>query len=185
MNRFNYEAKYVEEGLEQFKPFLLSTEIFWNINLKRPANHAPYPQLTLGNMLLSIHILNTDDVADEYKEIIHSFDAIKQEWMRAWQKKAELEFNFRIKQWGRYLVNLQGEQAQSAASFKNDVRIRVLLELLQGQMKAQGENVADDLNALDLQFHRQMKADDFVWPLEIKASFASEDYWFLYCSPKQ
>ena len=184
MNRIEYEAAYIEAGLEQFKPFLLSPEIFWNLNLARPAKQAPYPQLSLGNMLLASHILKADAKIKNHKELVESFDAFQLEWARAWQQKAKQEFNYRIKQWLRYLADLQGEKSQSQSSFKNDIRIRVLLELLLSQLKDDGQNVADQLNELDLQFHPLMKAAEFVWPPEIKGAFASEDYWFLYLTAK-
>jgi len=184
MNRIEYEAEYVKAGLEHFKPFLLSPEIFWNIHLSRPAKQAPYPQLSLGNMLLAIHILKSGVKFEDHLELIDSYKGIKREWVRAWQKKAELEFNYRIKQWLRYLADLQGEKNQSKSSFKNDIRIRVLLELLLNQLKDEGQDLAEKLNELDLQFHALMKAAEFVWPSEIKGAFASEDYWFLYLTAK-
>ncbi len=184
MERVEYEAAYIKEGLDQFKPFLLSPEIFWNIQLKRPAKQPPYPQLSLGNMLLAVHIIKSDAKLEDHLKLIESFKQIKREWVRAWQKKAELEFNYRMKQWLRFLADLQGAKTQSESSFKNDIRIRVLLELLQNQLKDNGEHVIDELNTLDLQFHQLMKAADFVWPSDIQGAFASEDYWFLYRSAK-
>ena len=82
------------------------------------------------------------------------------------------------------MADLQGEKNQSKSSFKNDIRIRVLLELLLNQLKDEGQDVAEQLNELDLQFHALMKAAEFVWPPEIKGAFASEDYWFLYLTAK-
>ena len=86
MNRIEYEAEYVKAGLEHFKPFLLSPEIFWNIYLSRPAKQAPYPQLSLGNMLLAIHILKSGVKLEDHLELIDSYKSIKREWVRAWQK---------------------------------------------------------------------------------------------------
>ena len=185
MNRIEYEEAYLTEGLEQFKPFLLSPEIFWNINLKRPSKFPPYPQLSLGNMLLSFHILKSGKISADRKELIELFKKFQLEWVGVWQEKAEKEFNYRIKQWHRYLADLHGAITQSKIRFKNEIRIRVLLELLQKQLKDEGDHVIDALDASDLEFHQLMKADDFVWPLEIKSAFASEDFWFLYCSAKQ
>lgn len=184
MNRFEYEANYLKAGLEQFKAFLLSPEIFWNLSLSRPAGHPPYPQLSLGNMLLAAHIISSDSALKKRDELLEEFHAFQLEWAHAWEEKAEQEYQYRLRQWSRYIDDLQGAKAQSAGSFKNDIRVRVLLELLQSQLKDEGRQAIDELNALDLRFHQLMKAADFVWPLEIKGAFATEDYWFLYRSAK-
>mgnify|MGYP000415717211 CR=1 FL=1 len=79
---------------------------------------------SLGNMLLAAHIISSVKTLEKHDDLLEKFHAFQLEWAHAWEEKAEQEYQYRLRQWGRYIDDLQGAKAQSADSFKNDIRVR-------------------------------------------------------------
>lgn len=179
MNRFDYEAKYLEAGLEELKNFLLSGDIFWNLSISNQAGLPPYPQLSLGNSLLSAHIVKSGLVSNS-QDLLGSLAELQKEWLLAWGKKAEREFNYRIKLWGRALDHIENSQNAAQSSLNSQIRARTVLELLQAHIGEKSLGQLGDLNVFDARFKQLTQEAPFVWASELISAFGPERFWFLY-----
>ena len=188
---FNYERYFLKEGLDQFKDYLLSDEVYWALNLRAEQGTSPYPQLTLGNLLLSEARLQGAAAAmdlspsqkKELDEINTGISEHKNEWQVAWSKKSEKEFGQRLRQWTNYLDDLGENPDRHRSIFATEVRTRAILELLKGDLPRESKSLLQELDALDQRLKRLTSAADFVWGNALKSAFPQEQYWFLYAKP--
>jgi hypothetical protein len=162
--------RFLHDAIPQLKDYLLSNDIFWSLGSD--------PQMTLGNLLLAEKSLKSSGQlpAEDAKQIAEH----KKEWRTAWEKKAEKEFNSRLRQWGQYLAELGEHPSRHAAHYKSDVRLRVLLELLAGEVAGLG----DHLTNLDGLLKKHTVSGDFVWDADLESEFSKGKYWFLYVKVK-
>lgn len=161
--------RFMTDGLEQLNAYLQSDEVFWTMDRD--------PQLTLGNLLLAAAILRADGK-------LRSQDAAalaeaKKEWGVAWKKKAEREFAARLRQWSNYLAELADKPSQLGLYYANEVRARVLLQLLAGEAPEQ----ADKVQALDVVLKPLVQPTAFVWDEKLAGAFPAPEYWFLWSAP--
>jgi hypothetical protein len=159
------DQRFLTDAIPQLKDYLLSNEVFWSLGKD--------PQLTLGNVLLAQASL---DGAEAEKTAIA---AHKKEWHSAWQKKAEKEFGTRLRLWTEYLSELSEKPSRHAGYYASEVRNRVLMELLAGEVPA----LKSQLAPLDARVKALLSGDDFLWGEELKSKFPKSGYWFLYGNP--
>lgn len=190
---FHYETHFLNEALGQLKDYLLSDEVYWQLNLRSLHGAAPYPQLTLGNLLFSQAKLDglqkssqlSPEQKNEVKGLATRAKSIKTEWRSAWEKKAEREFQARLTQWGRYLGEMSGQQGEYRAYYATEVRVRAVLELLAAELPTESaEGLRRDLSAQDQRLEQLTSKGAFVWDAEVQAAFPAKDYPFLYRQPK-
>ncbi|MQC25936.1 MAG: hypothetical protein DWG76_00595 [Chloroflexi bacterium] len=183
---FETEAGYLHAGLEQLKPYLLSDEVYWNLGLRAPRGLAPYPQLTLGNLLLAEAkakgAAQSEEERARIKDLSEQLEAQRDEWRSAWEAKAEQEFGVRLRQWGRILTEIGEEPGRHKASYASEVRDRAELDLLKDDLPG---GLHAELAVWDARLKRLTQAGDFVWEPEVKGSFPKEDYWYLWVKLKQ
>lgn len=181
MHRNEYEKRYVKAGLEQLKPYLLSDELFWNLSLARPEGRPPYPQLTLGNLLLAAHVLRClDGQTGELKRM----DEERREWASAWSAKAAREYAYRLKQWTRSADDFAGSQSISPSALATDIRNRALLELLGEELEADERAGLGGPESVDRRLRSLTQSGEFLWDAELESCFSRERFWFLYQRPR-
>jgi hypothetical protein len=164
------DARLIRDGLPQLKDYLLSNEIFWNLGSD--------PQLTLGNLLLAEKSLQANgQLAAEDARQINDY---KKEWRTAWEKKAEKEFNSRLRLWGQYLDELGENPGRHGAHYRSDVRNRVLLELL----ASEAPGLSGHLSNFDSLLKKLTVSGDFVWDSLLESTFPKGKFWFLYVKLK-
>jgi hypothetical protein len=189
---YDYEQPYLQAALQQTKNFLLSKDIFWNSGLKSPDGHPPYPQLSVANILLANRRLSAIKESqqlgplqrDQIAQLNTALDNIHNEWQAAWQAKAELEFGLRIREFTRFLDALSSSDQQAETSFKNGIRIRVLLQLLLPEINQAPPALKAELALHHQRFKHRTQPADFVWPQPLWRAFPPEDYGFLYTQIK-
>jgi hypothetical protein len=164
------DQAFISAALPQLKDYLLSNEIFWNLGSD--------PQMTLGNLLLAEKNLQAAGQlsAADAKQLSDD----KKEWRTAWEKKAEKEFNSRLRLWGQYLSELGENPSRHAAHYRSDVRNRVLLELL----ASEASNLSGQLSNFDSLLKKLTVSGDFVWDSSLESAYAKGKFWFLYVKPK-
>ena len=190
---FSYEAPFLSAALDHFKDYLLSNEIFWNLGLNSPQGHPPYPQLSLGNLLLSFTRLLalseggllSDAQSVQFAEFDSALRSFRKDWQTAWAGKAEKEFGIRLRQWARFLDELGTSAQGQASSFKNGLRIRAAMQLLLSHFPKSEAALQPELALQDKRFKHLSSSGDFVWENELKEHFSPEEYWFLRSQPKK
>ena len=185
MPGIDHNLKYVTANLSELKDYLLSKELFWPLNLSSAPGNPPYPKLTPGNLLLSLARLKAFDEGEimdaaqnsELTRLEMEFDTLKRKWAVAWEKKVDIEFTSRLRQWGHYLKEVAGNSDNHTPYYRNEVRLRVLLELLLDEL---GEDSHPELTALDTVLRAKLKGGEFFWDEELAGGFSKEEYWFLW-----
>jgi hypothetical protein len=179
-----FDLEYLQHALEELERYLLSNELFWPV-LARPTSGGSFLKLTLGNLLLSRHRLETLHAGrklsrreeTELRNIQDQIEVIRRKWSVAWEEKAGREFRSRFGQWGHVLSDLKKDFEKQAPYYHTEVRLRVLLELLSEYAPEQD---GYDLAPLDAFLRGLLTPARFIWPLELERGFPREEYWFLY-----
>jgi hypothetical protein len=180
-----YDLNYLATGLGELKNYLLAKELFWPLNLPPSFGKSASPKLTPGNLLLSFTRLNAysrGNKLDTRQEndllkLERDFKAQCRKWAVAWEKKVDHEFNSRFRQWGLYLNEVVRDANAHAPYYGTEVRLRVLLELLQDEL---GQKPEADLTILDGGLRPYFTPGDFIWDEDLAIGFPEEKYWYLY-----
>jgi hypothetical protein len=180
-----YELNYASNGLDVLKDYLFTKGLYWTLNLDPALGKPASPKLTPGNLLLSFARLNAYRLGgkmdrgqeSELLKLERDFEAQRSKWAVAWEKKAAHAFDSRLRQWGYYLKEVDDNPEAQAPYYKSEVRLRVLLELLQDELKEKPEA---DLSILDGGLRPYFSPGDFIWDEDLAVGFPQEKYWYLY-----
>ncbi|MBX3003639.1 MAG: hypothetical protein KIT29_06540 [Anaerolineales bacterium] len=161
--------RFLTDGLPQLTDYLQSDDVFWLLDAD--------PQLTLGNVLLAEASLQAEGkLRPEDRRAIAE---AKRAWPVLWRKKAEREFAARLRQWSHYLAELADKPKQHALYYANEVRPRVLMQLL-GEAAPE---LAGKLPALDAALKPLVQPSEFIWDAKLADTFPAAPYWFLRVKP--
>ena len=87
----SYDLQYLQAGLDQLESYLLSTDIYRLLGLQAAPGAPPYPQLTLGWLLLARRraqaTAQTPNERFELDRITQQLDAQRSRWRSAWATK--------------------------------------------------------------------------------------------------
>ncbi len=179
-----YDLRYLEAGIEQLESYLLSSDVYWSIGTRAPAGETPYPQLTLGGLLLarlraqSSVKTSTQDV--ELEELTRRLNDLRTRWRVVWEGKASKEFNARLNLWKNFLEEYRANPETQYDRYKYEVTRRVLLYLLGAETDNIPQAQRDLLASLDLLLRTIFISSEFIWDVSLAASFPQEQYWYLY-----
>ncbi len=180
----SYDLRFLSAGLERLESYLLSGDVYWAIGVSAPAGEPPYPQMTLGALLLAN--LRARARATLLMERAESerlgiqLDAIRSSWRVAWGKKATQEFRARLTLWRNFLEEYRKEPPAHYDRYLYEVGRRVMLNLLKDQTEELPATYVDLLDGLDGVLRVILIPGEFVWESELAASFPPEKFWFLY-----
>ncbi len=185
MTDYTYDLEFLKIGLDQLEPYLLTDELFWMVTERPSGQQASFPQLTLGNLLISLARLQgfakarqlSPRDSTELARLERQLESVRSKWRVAWENKAHHEFTSRLHQWVNYLDELVKDRADHAPFYHTEVRLRALLELLRTELSAATH---PDLTPLDAQLKAILHPGDFIWEEGAAAAFPQEKYWFLY-----
>lgn len=184
----NYDLIYLRAGLEILKDYLLSDELYWEIGVASPPGTPAYPQLTLGNLLLSRARLSGLSPAPGDDEALQPLMAglaeIHSQWTVAWEKKASREFEARLKLWADYLEEYRDNPAGQVDRYAYEVRRRAILDLLHDGGAQVGETSSRLLAGMDAMLKTVLVPAEFVWDDGVSDAFPPDRYWYLYGKPR-
>jgi hypothetical protein len=184
MSTVDYDLRYMMAGVDIFEEYLLSEDYYWPIGIRAGSGETPYPYLTLEGLLLSRQRLqdrsmSTDQWAN-YSRYTQKMDRLHLKWQVAWDKKAVKGFHSRFKMWGDYLSEYRDDAEGQADRYGYEVRLRVMLHLLQAGVKQQLMSEIGQLNTLDNSLRTWLMRSQFLWESALEISFPKETYWYLY-----
>jgi hypothetical protein len=154
----------------------------------RPSGGQPFfLKMTIGNLLLSEKRLAALSAGrllsaaeeSEFSTLQRRLEAVQSKWQVNWGEKASQEYHTRSNQWLRALEELKSDRYQNAPYYQNEVRTRVLLDLL-AVFVPQADREA--LRTFDNVLQRFFKPGHFIWQAELAEGFPQEQYWYLYGS---
>ncbi len=189
MPSISYDIQYLRAASEELETFLLSQKLYWPINAGSPSGEPAFPRLTLGGLLLANHRLQTRNLSPQEEHIYISIDtkikSIQLQWRTAWERKAQWEFKSRLNQWQNYLTELRANPELHAAYYSSEVRLRVLLHLLEPAAKLLEPAYVEMLSSLDLVLKQLISQAEFLWDEEFRPSFPEETFWYLWGQPRE
>ena len=184
LTSFSYEIGYLRAGVSALEDYLLSHELYWPLDANALPGERPYPELTLGGILLArtrawAYPKSLSHQA-ELQNLDEQIEAEKNHWRVAWGKKASRSFQARLKLWGDYLDETIDKPVANADRFAYEVERRVMLHLLSPETENLPQAYRDMLAALDLRLRGVFHAGEFIWYPQISSGFPTEEYWYLY-----
>lgn len=184
MPSFEYDARFVQAGLDQMESYLLSNDIYRPVGVSAPHGEAPYPQLTLGAVLLSL--LRAQATADSSSQnaqltrLQNELKAWRSKWRAAWERKAEVEFRSRLNLWRDFLEDYRQHPDANYDRYAYEVTRRVMLELLFTEIDELPVPDSQMFSGLDGILRALFLNGNFIWEPVLKTVFPQEKYWYLY-----
>jgi hypothetical protein len=186
MHSADYELRYLEAGIDVLEDYLFSSEIYWPIGATAPAGTTPYPQLTLGGLLLAIKRAQARAADAEQQarlaRIEEQIDAVRTRWRSAWGKKAAREYGSRLNLWRDFLEEYRQRPHDNSNRYAYEVRRRVQLQLLEPEADAIPQVQLDLKNGLDKLLYSIFIPGEFIWENDLATSFPADPFWYLYGS---
>lgn len=183
-----YDLRYLQSGLLDLQGYLLSKELYWPIGASSPAGEAPYPRMTLGNLLLSEARLNAQSLSpnqkEEFARLQERLESSRSEWRVAWSQKAQREFSARLSLWRDFIEEYRRKPQANVDRYSYEVTRRVLLDLLQPVAESIPPEEQELLGGLDQVLRAVLVRGEFVWDDELRQGFPENQYWYLYGTPK-
>ncbi len=182
----SYDIRYLEAALDVLEDFLKSPEIYWNLSVAPPPGEPPYPQLSLGNVLLAMQRLQRPLTSGEEEALRESFqdtlERLRQKYRALWEQKAVKEAQMRARLWAQYVAELAKEEA-AKAYYTAEVRNRVILELL--RQEADLPQAIETLRAhADRRLQSRFEPGEFIWNEALAPAFPPQTFWYLYGQPR-
>jgi hypothetical protein len=179
-----YDLRYLNAGTEQLQSYIFSKKIYWAIGVKASKGETPYPQMTLGGLLLARYRLQatakTTSEKEEYTRLKERMDLLRSRWHVTWGKKAQTEFQARLNLWHSFLEEYLDKPTANFDRYKFEVVRRVLLDLLQAECENIPNAKTELLTMLDLRLKNTYIKSDFIWETNLASIFPPERYWYLY-----
>jgi hypothetical protein len=184
MASFEYEISYIQSAVEELKDYLLTNELFWPIMSTPPAGGQPFPRLTLGGMLLSLRkasaLAGTTEERKEFETAQNNVESLHNQWRSAWENKTQRELRSRLNQWRNYLADYRQSPERNAAYYNSEVRLRVMIQLLESGAGELPEMLTELRSVLDLTLRGIFQPGDFIWETPLIIGFSQATFWYLY-----
>ncbi|MEW5869370.1 MAG: hypothetical protein AB1894_08850 [Chloroflexota bacterium] len=178
------ELRFLRAGLEKLESYLLSKEIYWPVGIAARSGETPYPQMTLGALLLALRraqaLAGTPAETAEADRLALQLDATRQRWRVAWEQKAAAEFQARLTLWRNFIEEYRQEPGNHFSHYRYEVGRRVLLHLLAEQAGELPEAHRALLSGLDAVLAQVLVPGDFIWEIELEQLFPREVFWYLF-----
>lgn len=179
-----YDLWYLRDGIDLLENYLLSKDIYWPVGVAPPAGDPPYPQLTLGNLLLSHQraraTAQTPNQRAEFDRLMAVLGAIRAHWRVAMAKKAEAEFHARLILWRDFLEEYRKTPSANYNRYSYEVNRRVILDLLGRETYDLPQAETELLDSLDKLLKSILVMSGFIWEPELIAAFSVDRFWYLY-----
>lgn len=179
-----YDLGYLKSAIDVLEEYLLSDEIYWATGSSPPLGDPPYPQLTLGGVLLAQARLkarqDAGKMVPELDRLVLRLDTIFSKWKVAWNKKASREYISRLNLWRDFLEELRTNPEDNYDRYSYEVTRRVMLHLLEPFAVHISVHEKELLTGLDKLLEAMFASDGFIWEESIEPGFSRADYWYLY-----
>jgi hypothetical protein len=191
MHPTEYNLDLLQEVLEDIEPFLLSPELFWPITAKPPKGSPPFPNLSLGGLLLTEDELIAQkdrmnpEQAARYSRLRLKRQGVWRKWLSTIQRKAVREMAMRCNLWRSYVVELE-DQEKVKYDYPQEVRHLVMFERLADTAGKQPEaqELRESIRLLDDRLMGVTQTSEFIWDEQLGAIYPKRSFWFLFRSPR-
>lgn len=186
---FAHYQVYLQAGIEETEKYLLSDQLFWPLRISSVLSETSYPNLTLGGLLLyqayARPLARSTSQNIELQQIETQIDATRTRWRVAWDRKAGWEFKSRLRQWGNAINEIRVDPENNLGYYRYEVRWRVILDLLQADIRDVEAASREHLKSLDLLLQALFAPGNFIWEPELAAEFPVDKFWYLWGELKE
>lgn len=187
MITFGYDLGFLQEALNNLEPYLLSEASHWPLG-GHHHGQPPYPPLTIESFLLVRQRCQGLDLppnqADKLEQVELSLKTILHRWRSAWGKKASGGFHHRLNLWNQYIQDLNDDPNNHQDRYSQEVRLRVMLELLRPYADLIPPEELSRLVILDQRLRTSFQPGEFIWSPDLKRAFSEPIFWYLYGLPE-
>lgn len=184
MPTFDYDFRYIRAALDQLESYLLTKDIYRPIGVTPPPGESPYPQLTLGTLLLAKEraraSAQTSNQRADLDRLIRELESIRAKWRSAWGRKASAEFRARLNLWGDFLNDYRQHPDSNEDRYAYEISRRVMLHLLLSDTLDLPAADQELLTSLDLLLETVLIPGKFIWDEILQTAFPRRTYWYLY-----
>ncbi len=169
--------------------YLNSDVLFWSMQA------SGMPKLTLGGYLmrqfrlLALADSLSSEAQQELNTAVSQFNRALIERVVRFEKKAHLELEARIRQWGEFLRDVETEGSISRGSYAIAVETRAMMaaiiEKLHNRPYQLQPRVMPRIDLLDRNLQRYWEPDGFIWSEEWREVYPQADFWWLYGLPQK
>lgn len=181
----NSDWLFLQAAVSEMEEYLHSQVIHWPLSNNKPRlQGGALPKLTIGNLCLARTRLSgssSEKQIQEFDKIIEKIDAIRNRWRVNWGRKAEAEYRERLRLW-KVFIEDELTQERGTSDYRNQVRLRVILELLDEEILAENLVHKTQLQILDEQVLSLTTPCEFIWDEKYQPGFPPGKFWFLYRS---
>ena len=189
MVNFAHYKVYLQAGIEEAEGYLLSDQLFWPLSISPRSHEKIYPNLTLGGLLLyrafARPLVRTASQNIDLQQIENQIDALQTRWRVAWARKANWEFTSRLRQWGNAIKEIRIDPENTLGYYRYEVRWRVILDLLQADLRDIEPASLEHLESLDLLLRALFAPGSFIWEPELASEFPGDRFWYLWGELKE
>lgn len=165
------DRNFILSSFVELEEYFSSTVLLWQMKTS-------IPPLTPGNLLLAKYRLT--QINDEnLTKVFELIDSIIQKRKSAWNKKIKSELSMRLNQW-QSIVDEIVDAGEVDHSYRYNVRVRVILELLQGDLPFDNEDMLDRLSILDHAIKSLIPPGDFIWEPDLASLFPADKFGYLH-----
>jgi hypothetical protein len=180
----DHDLRFLRVGIPQLEDYLLSEDIYQPIGISTLIGETPFPQLTLGNLMLAwtrsrASIINQAQMT-EWNRLSQELEASRSKWRVAWEKKSQAEFRSRLRLWGEFLQEYGKDPEANFDRYRYEVGRRVLLQILSTEVNDLQVTDQDMLSDLDRFLNSVFEPGEFIWDAKLASSFPQTPYWYLY-----
>jgi hypothetical protein len=187
MTTVNYYINYLVAGIEVLENYLQAKALFWPLGIPSPAGERPYPRLTLGNLLLFRFLANAYRLESNHKDrlvwIEENMHLCYEKRKVAWTRKAAKEYSSRLRQWKYYVNELFDNPKNAIDYYVSEVRLRLLLDLLEPELDKSKTDLPLRLVELDSLLMGVLDPTEFILDNELLPGFNQERFWYLWGKP--
>lgn len=189
MPDFAYFRVYLQAGLQELEPYLLSNQLFWTVNASPSLGEPGYPKFTLGGGLFfglcARTLAKTASQIAAVQSLETDMNSYRTRWQVAWERKASWELRSRLRQWGNVLKEIRQDPEEHIDYYRSEVRWRVFIQFLLSEIRELENVQQEQLNGLDLSLRALFAPGDFIWEPELAPGFPTNPYWFLWGLPRK
>jgi hypothetical protein len=184
MTNADYDLRYLQAGIELLETYLFSKDVYWPVGIHAQAGEPPYPQLTIGNLMLALRRAKVRSFEPAQKAEVarleSELNAIHDRWPENWEEKAAECFRARLNLWRDFMEEYRISHEANADRYAYEVGRRVLLELLQFETTLIPAAELDLLNGLDGLLQAVFIPGEFIWESNLQPAFPKELFWYLW-----
>jgi hypothetical protein len=170
--------------------YLLKDTLYWSLTDTGPRRR-PYPQLTLGGLLLRLHHLEilqrelSPRAYEAYTYARNEAESAFESWRVRLEHKLLAESKARIQTWSFFLSDCAETPGSCADEYPMQAEGRTMICLLLS--KADGVLGVDQLHGqiqgLDHHLHTLTTLTPFIWDPIFEPAYPRDPFWWLYSKP--